>query len=109
MSSIDELIAGSVEAAATDPAWLGSSEQLGFLAESLPGFGVENALHGRRGSGDPASGGARGQAGEGHRQPGRLLRGPAEPRSPSLTGLRPSRPSHVCVLMISTRSSSPDS
>jgi hypothetical protein len=43
MSSIGELIAGSVEAAAADPAWLGSCDQLGLLAESLPGLGVENA------------------------------------------------------------------
>jgi hypothetical protein len=43
MSSIDELITTSIEAAAADPAWLGSSGQLGVLAESLPGFGVENA------------------------------------------------------------------
>lgn len=43
MSSIDELIAASVDAAAADPAWLGSAEQLGVLNESLPGFGVEGA------------------------------------------------------------------
>jgi hypothetical protein len=43
MSPIDELITASVEAAAADPAWLGSPEQLGVLTESLPTFGVEGA------------------------------------------------------------------
>lgn len=55
MSSIDELIAGSVEAASADPAWLGSREQLGFLAESLPGFGVEDATLAWAPEGRPAN------------------------------------------------------
>lgn len=55
MSSIDGLITGSLEAAAADPAWLGSDEQLEFLAESLPGFGVEDAALAWAPDGQPAN------------------------------------------------------
>ncbi len=43
MSFIEDLIERSVAAAASDPGWLGSTEQLDFLTKSLPDLGVEDA------------------------------------------------------------------